>query len=102
MIFVLVIDRNPNRRAAAANMLARCGYCPLTARGDDEALGLLGQLPIQLVLAPVEPAEPRRGALLDAIRRRFPALPVVALPQPFAPALLIRAVGRCLQQDLAA
>jgi CheY-like chemotaxis protein len=101
MITVLLIDRDKTRLAAAAAVLARCGYCPLSARSDDEALGLLSQFAVQVVLAPVT-AGACDGALIATIQRRFPDLPVVALRTAYTPANLINAVGLCLQRALAA
>ncbi len=72
MVPVLVIDRDRDHLADSARVLASHG--PLAARADSEAL--------------------RRGHV---------ALDVAAIVrQPFAPALLLDAVGRRLFRDLAA
>jgi hypothetical protein len=96
MISVLLIDRDVGRVAAAADLLARGGYCPPTAGGDGEALILLRQAPVQAVLAA------DRSDLVETIRRQFPTVPVVSLRAELAPARVLDAVGRCLPRDLAA
>jgi CheY-like chemotaxis protein len=102
MFTVLVIDRNKPRLAAAAHLLTRYGYCALSARDATEALGLLARLPVQAVLAQVVPTDPHHAGLVETIRRDFPLVAVAALREPYVPALLIHAVGRCLTDDRAA
>jgi CheY-like chemotaxis protein len=102
MVTVLVIDRNKTRLAIAAALLARCGYCALSARDDAEALSLLSQMPIQAVLAQVVPTEPAHTALVETIRARFPRVAVTALREPYSAAALVHAIGRCLHDDRAA
>ncbi len=99
MVTVLVIDRNRTRLATAAALLARCGYCALSARDDAEALNLLSQMPIQAVLAQVVPAEPAHAALVETIRAGFPQVAVAALREPYSAAALIHAIGRCLHDE---
>lgn len=102
MVSVLLIDRDKTRLAATAAVLARCGYCALSARGDDEALALLDQVPVQVALIAGTAGDLEGASLAETLRRRFPALPVATLRAPVAPALVLHAVGRCLQRDLAA
>ncbi len=102
MMTLLVIDRNKTRLATAAALLARSGYCALSARDDAAALSLLAEMPVQAVIAQVVPTEPAHAALVDTIRARFPHLPVVALREPYSAAALVHAVGRCLHDDRAA
>jgi DNA-binding NtrC family response regulator len=99
MLTVLVIDRDKTRLASAATLLARCGYCALSARDDQAALSLLADMPVQAVIAQVVPGEPAHAALVETIRARFPDLPVVALREPYSAAALVHAVGRCLTDD---
>ena len=99
MITVLVVDRNKTRLASAAALLARCGYCALSARDDAEALNLLDQMPIQAVIAQVVPAEPTHTALVETIRARFPQVAVTALREPFSETALVHAIGRCLHDE---
>ncbi|MBI3516449.1 MAG: hypothetical protein HY060_20650 [Proteobacteria bacterium] len=121
MVPVLVIDRDRDRLADSARVLASHGYCPLTARSDSDALAVLRDMPIQVAIAQITPTDAGDVALIDSIRRRFPHVSVVAavdaralrrgrvaldvaeiVGQPFAPALLLNAVGRCLFRELAA
>lgn len=102
MVSVLLIDRDKTRLAATAAVLARCGYCALSAHGDDDALALLNQVPVQVALIVAASEDPMGDRLTDTLRRRFPALPVATLRAPVAPALVLHAVGRCLHRDLAA
>jgi DNA-binding NtrC family response regulator len=102
MLTVLVIDRKNSRLAAAAALLARSGYCALSARDDETALGLLAELPVQAVIAQVDPSEPAHATLVETIRARFPQLPVTALREPYSAAALVHAVGRCLHDHRAA
>ena len=121
MVPVLVIDRDRDRLADSARVLAGYGYCPLTTRSNSEALAVLRDMPVQVAVAQVVPSDADDIALIDTIRRHFPHVSVVAavdaravrrgrvaldvtaiVHQPFAPALLINAVGRCLFRQLAA
>ncbi len=126
MVPILVIDHDKARLADTAAVLSSHGYCPLTARFDDEAVVLLNELPIEVVLVEWPPATPDQRALVDAIRRDHPDVAIVAVTdgnefgrahaaaalraldvaavvaRPFAPATLINAIGRCLRAAAAA
>lgn len=99
MIAVLVIDRDKTRLAAAAEVLARSGYCPLTARCHEEALSLLDRMPVGAVIAQGTEPGSADAAAVDVIRRRFPALPVATLGMCVAAPLLLHVVGACLQGE---
>lgn len=102
MMSVLVIDRDKTRLAATAEVLARSGYCPLTARCHEEALGLLDQMPVGVVVVQgVQPGS-ADAAAVAVIRRRFPALPIASLGTRVVTALLLHAVGSCLQGEVLA
>jgi len=115
MIPILVIDHDKARLFDTAGILLTHGYCPVTARFDSEALFLLGQIPVELVLVECSGSDPDRSALVHAIRRHHPDIAIVALTdrdhgaqddpslwrmdvagtlqRPFRPPSLINAVG---------
>lgn len=79
---VLVVDDEPAVRTVLARLIAQLGFRALTAESAVAALTLLAHEPtIALALVDLRLPELAEGiALVRAIRRRYPALALAALP----------------------
>jgi two-component system response regulator FlrC len=112
---VLVVDDDPGMRAAVRETLVREGYAVATAGDGREALRVLGDGPVGLVVTDVKMPKVGGMALLAEVKKNWPALPVVVmtgygtidnaveamkrgavdyLVKPFAPDVLVEAVHR--------
>jgi two-component system cell cycle sensor histidine kinase/response regulator CckA len=115
---VLVVDDDVTSRAATRRTLEHLGYSVIVAEQSAGALRLLegSHTPIDLLVAEVGMPEMSGPGLAQALRERFPSLPVVFVsadfadrrrcgdiappvwfvPKPFLPAELIAAVHGAL------
>jgi CheY-like chemotaxis protein len=76
---VLIVDDDAGLRSVFERTVKSLGHRAVTADGVDAALHIVGAEPVDLVLTDWQ-MEPRDGlALLDALRTRAPALPVVLM-----------------------
>ena len=75
---VLVVEDNAELRHVLKEALAAQGYEVLAARDETEALEVLRARPVQLLISDL--TQPSHGSeTIDAVRREFPSLAVVAL-----------------------
>jgi len=115
---VLVVDDDVTSRAATRRTLEHLGYSVIVAEQSSDALRLLEgtHAPVDLLVAEVRMPELSGLGLAQALRERFPSLPVVFVsadiadrspcgniappvwfvPKPFLPAELIAAVHGAL------
>jgi CheY-like chemotaxis protein len=75
---VLVVEDNAELRHVLKEALSAEGHSVLTARDDAEALEILRGNPVDLFIADMTDAAPSPDGL-EAVRKEFPNLPVVAL-----------------------
>jgi CheY-like chemotaxis protein len=96
MFRILVIDDNPDMREVMQRILEGAGYAVDLAA--DGALGLVLQRarPADVVIADL--FTPNRDGLgtLARLRSEFPQAKVIAIPRPFHPDQLLRAVREAL------
>jgi len=76
---VLVVEDDAPLREALVDTLAFAGYEALAASGADQALSVLQQTPVALMISDVHMPEVDGHQLLRAARRLQPELPVVLL-----------------------
>jgi CheY-like chemotaxis protein len=104
---ILVVDDQPQQREVTCDLLDGCGFETLAAADGGEALRLLRQRPVDLVLTDQYMGDTDGWTLLHAVRQERPDLPVLlysALPPQrpvgmaadFTSALLKPASGRQL------
>lgn len=75
---VLVVEDNAELRLALKEAFAALGYEVIAARDDTEAFEHLRSRPVSLLISDLtEP--PEESQTLEAVRKEFPNLPVVAL-----------------------
>jgi DNA-binding NtrC family response regulator len=74
---VLVVEDNAELRHVLKEALAAEGWHVLTARDEADALEVLHQNRVSLLISDL--TSPRDGDSLEAVRQEFPTLPVVAL-----------------------
>jgi len=78
---ILIVDDDPSVQASLALLLKQNGHATCVASSPDEALALLSEQPVALVLQDMNFSLATQGdeglALLARIRERHPALPVI-------------------------
>jgi CheY-like chemotaxis protein len=79
MATVLVVDDSTVDRHLAAKLLAKDGLNVLAAANGREALALLNQHPVDVVLTDLQMPEMDGLQLVEEIRARYPAVPVVLM-----------------------
>ena len=77
---VLVIEDNSELRHVLRDALAAEGWQVLAARDEADALEILQQNPVNLLISDL--TGPGDGGGLEAVRQHFPELPIVALAGP--------------------
>jgi CheY-like chemotaxis protein len=113
---ILIVEDNPEVANVTSTLLTQLGYQVVVAEGASEALALLRQNPVDMVLSDIVMPGPMNGlALAREIKARHPALPVVLtsgysdvartaesefviLRKPFQLASLERAARQALQR----
>jgi len=76
---ILVVEDDPNLREAVCDTLELAGQAVLSAPGGEEALRLLGEQAVALVVSDVRMMPMDGITLLKEVRARFPHLPVVLM-----------------------
>ena len=76
---ILVVDDEANLRKVLSAALRKEGYDVLTAREGEEALGLLNQAPVDVVLTDLKMPGMDGMELLERVLKDYPGLPVVML-----------------------
>lgn len=76
---ILVVDDNPEHREALARIFGRHGYRATVAADGAEALGILAEADVDLVITDLR--MPRVGglALLREIQKHHPGIPVIII-----------------------
>lgn len=116
---ILIVDDDPGMREALTDTLLLAGFNPLTADCAEQALLLLKQQSVQLVISDVQMGSVSGLMLLQTLNRQYPDLPVLLmtayaniqdavaamrlgaidyLAKPFSPEVLIAQVSRYSQQ----
>jgi putative nucleotidyltransferase with HDIG domain len=78
-IRILVIDDDELVRRTVAEMLASCGYEPVQAATPDQALALLEDEHVRLVVSDIVMPGLNGFELTEAVRQRRPSLPVLLI-----------------------
>jgi DNA-binding NtrC family response regulator len=89
---LLLIDDEPAQRRLVAAIGARAGWRMVTAADADAAMALLGEQPVDAVLIDQWSPDPDGAALITAIRRERPALPIVMLTALSSVAIAVEAM----------
>ncbi|MEC8858539.1 MAG: sigma-54 dependent transcriptional regulator [Pseudomonadota bacterium] len=76
---VLIVEDNPQLRDALSDTLDYAGYNVLSAESGDEALSALASQAVDMVVSDINMDGMDGHELLQRIRGRFPALPVVLI-----------------------
>ena len=76
---ILVVEDDPNLREAVCDTLELAGQAVVSAPGGEEALNLLDEQAVALVVSDVRMMPMDGISLLKEIRNRFPHLPVVLM-----------------------
>ncbi|HBX38523.1 MAG TPA: sigma-54-dependent Fis family transcriptional regulator, partial [Pseudohongiella sp.] len=76
---VLIVEDNPQLRDALSDTLDYAGYNVLAAESGDEALSVLATQAVDMVVSDINMDGMDGHELLQRIRGRFPALPVVLI-----------------------
>ncbi len=76
---ILLVDDDPAILEVLAMRLASEGYTVVTASSGEEALGLIATTPPDAVVSDLRMAEVSGLDLLEAVHRRWPAVPVIIL-----------------------
>jgi cyclic di-GMP phosphodiesterase len=76
---ILVVDDDPIVRTTVVEMLARSGFVPLEAATHDEALGLLADSHVRLVVSDIVMPGLNGFELTECVRQRRPSLPVLLI-----------------------
>jgi CheY-like chemotaxis protein len=76
---VLIVDSDPDLRRFVAFLLTSAGHAVREAAEVRTAVALLREAPADLLLTDLTQSSPHAGETLEAIRRDFPSLEVVAL-----------------------
>jgi putative nucleotidyltransferase with HDIG domain len=91
---ILVIDDDPIVRTTVVEMLARSGFTPLEATTHVEALGLLDDPHVRLVVSDIVMPGLNGFELTEAVRQRRPSLPVLLITGAGTDAHLSEALAR--------
>jgi putative nucleotidyltransferase with HDIG domain len=91
---ILVIDDDPIVRTTVVEMLARSGFTPLEATTHVEALGLLDDPLVRLVVSDIVMPGLNGFELTEAVRQRRPSLPVLLITGAGTDAHLSEALAR--------
>jgi DNA-binding NtrC family response regulator len=89
---ILVVDDERNMRETVQNILSEEGYRVLTAASGDEALRLLAQHEVNLMLIDARMPGIDGFDLLDRARKQYPDIPVVMITAYATPKLAVRAI----------
>jgi len=89
---LLLIDDEPAQRRLVAAIGARAGWRMVTAGDADAAMTLLADQPVDAVLIDQWSPDPDGAALIAAIRRERPALPIVMLTALSSVAIAVEAM----------
>lgn len=76
---VLVVDSHPELRQFVGALLLRAGHSVREADDIRAAAALLREAPVDLLLTDLTQSDRHAAETLEAIRREFPALEVIAL-----------------------
>ncbi|MBQ1783410.1 MAG: sigma-54-dependent Fis family transcriptional regulator [Gammaproteobacteria bacterium] len=119
MITILVVEDDAGLREALVDTLELAHFAVLTAASGSEALGVLRGHSVDLIVSDVQMADGDGFALLHAVRRQWPQLPILLmtayatiddavramregatdyLAKPFAPQVLVNMVSRYAPQ----
>lgn len=71
---VLCVDDEPNILASLKRVLRNEGHCVLTAAGGPQALALLAEMPVDLVISDMRMPEMDGAQLLEQVSQRWPKL----------------------------
>lgn len=84
---LLLVDDDPNDRGNLKGLLAGSPWDVLEASSGREALAILDQQPVNLVLLDAALEETECAEMLDAVRQRIRGLPVVVMSAAMTPEL---------------
>ena len=76
---ILVVDDNRDSALAIAKLLQFSGHSAISAFSAREAVDLLDEMPIDLVLSDIRMPDVDGFDLLRVLRHRFPALPIILM-----------------------
>jgi response regulator RpfG family c-di-GMP phosphodiesterase len=91
---ILVIDDDPIVRTTVVEMLARSGFAPLEASTYEDALALLDDPHVRLVVSDIVMPGLNGFELTEAVRERRPSLPVLLITGAGTDAHLSEALAR--------
>jgi putative two-component system response regulator len=91
---ILVIDDNPIVRTTVVEMLALSGFTPLEAATHEDALALLEDPRVRLVVSDIVMPGLNGFELVEAVRQRRPSLPVLLITGAGTDAHLSEALAR--------
>ena len=77
---ILVVEDDPNHGAMCARLLERKGYKARAITSAREALGLLAERDVDLVLADLQMPEMDGIQLLSAVKKKYPHVEVIMAP----------------------
>ena len=76
---ILVIDDDPIVRSTVVEMLARSGFAPIEASAFDDAMRLIDDPEVRLVVSDIVMPGPSGFELTEAVRQRRPSVPVLLI-----------------------
>ena len=89
MTMILVVEDNPNWRQLLARILRSEGYEVIESEDGEDALHLLEQHPLNLVITDLALPKMTGFGLLTYIRRHLPRLPVILVTAYLSPKVAI-------------
>jgi DNA-binding NtrC family response regulator len=89
---ILVVDDEKNMLRSLQNVLAAEGWGILTAESGTKALKVLQETPVSLIISDARMPEMDGFGLLDAVKKKFPALPFIMMTAYATPQLAVRAI----------
>ena len=82
---ILLVEDNPNARLLFAQILSSAGYQVVESENGEEAVSLLDEHPIDLVVTDLAMPKMTGFGLLTHIRQKRPSLPVILVSAYLSP-----------------
>jgi CheY-like chemotaxis protein len=93
-VTILVVDDSPIDRRLASGLLTRAGFTTRVAENGDEALASLAQQRAELVVTDLQMPKMDGLVLVEAIRARYPDVPVILMTAHGSEDIAVRALQR--------
>ena len=91
---ILVVDDSPIDRRLASGLLTRAGFATRVAANGDEALASLAEHRAELVVTDLQMPKMDGLVLVEAIRARYPDVPVILMTAHGSEDIAVRALQR--------